>query len=174
MIVSQNVTLIFSPISKINCLATILFCKQTHFLHTISYKNKDMSIVTCAAGCVWVPNLTTWVYFQGHEDRYTIYVHASRDRPIHSSPIFAGRDIRSEKVSNYNWLKPVQSFFLANLHIPHWFMQKMFEKMFIPVQNYGLILKKCSVFSQSAISNDCRTSFFKRMDIFCRVWPRIY
>ncbi|KAF8687514.1 hypothetical protein HU200_006052 [Digitaria exilis] len=37
-------------------------------------------------------------FFMGHEDRYTIYVHASRDRPIHSSPIFAGRDIRSEKV----------------------------------------------------------------------------
>ncbi|XP_066370060.1 glycosyltransferase BC10-like isoform X3 [Miscanthus floridulus] len=37
-------------------------------------------------------------FFMGHEDRYTIYVHASRDRPVHSSPIFAGRDIRSEKV----------------------------------------------------------------------------
>ncbi|XP_062229722.1 glycosyltransferase BC10-like isoform X1 [Phragmites australis] len=37
-------------------------------------------------------------FFMGHEDRYTIYVHASRDRPIHTSPIFTGRDIRSEKV----------------------------------------------------------------------------
>jgi hypothetical protein len=37
-------------------------------------------------------------FFMGHEDRYSIYVHASRDRSIHSSPIFAGRDIRSEKV----------------------------------------------------------------------------
>jgi hypothetical protein len=174
MIVSQNVTLIFSPISKINCLATILFCKQTHFLHTISYKNKDMSIVTCAAGCVWVPNLTTWVYFQGHEDRYTIYVHASRDRPIHSSPIFAGRDIRSEKVSNYNWLKPVRSSFFLSKSVRSSLIYA--EKCLLTyiIQNYRLILKKCSVFSQSAIFNDCRTSFFKRMDIFCRVWPRIY
>lgn len=45
-----------------------------------------------------VLNPDTWVYFQGHEDRYTIYVHASRERPVHASPIFNGRDIRSEKV----------------------------------------------------------------------------
>jgi len=37
-------------------------------------------------------------FFMGHEDRYTIYVHASRERTVHASPIFAGRDIRSEKV----------------------------------------------------------------------------
>uniref|UniRef100_A0A0E0LF98 Uncharacterized protein n=1 Tax=Oryza punctata TaxID=4537 RepID=A0A0E0LF98_ORYPU len=37
-------------------------------------------------------------FFMGHEDRYTIYVHASRERPVHASPIFNGRDIRSEKV----------------------------------------------------------------------------
>jgi hypothetical protein len=37
-------------------------------------------------------------FFMGHEDRYTIYVHASRERTAHTSPIFAGKDIRSEKV----------------------------------------------------------------------------
>ncbi|KAE8806802.1 hypothetical protein D1007_16888 [Hordeum vulgare] len=37
-------------------------------------------------------------FFMGHEDRYTIYVHASREKTVHASPIFAGRDIRSEKV----------------------------------------------------------------------------
>ncbi|KAL5199249.1 hypothetical protein ABZP36_020452 [Zizania latifolia] len=37
-------------------------------------------------------------FLMGHEDRYTIYVHASRERPVHTSPIFNGKDIRSEKV----------------------------------------------------------------------------
>jgi hypothetical protein len=35
---------------------------------------------------------------QGHEGRYTIYVHASREKPEHVSPIFVGRDIHSDKV----------------------------------------------------------------------------
>ncbi|KAJ3696265.1 hypothetical protein LUZ60_001642 [Juncus effusus] len=37
-------------------------------------------------------------FFQGHEDRYTLYVHASREKPVHTSSLFIGRDIRSEKV----------------------------------------------------------------------------
>lgn len=35
---------------------------------------------------------------QGHEDRYSIYIHASRERPVHSSSLFVGREIHSEKV----------------------------------------------------------------------------
>ncbi|KAG2582474.1 glycosyltransferase BC10-like [Panicum virgatum] len=38
------------------------------------------------------------LFFKGHEGRYTIYVHASREKPEHVSPIFVGRDIHSEKV----------------------------------------------------------------------------
>ncbi|KAJ7966069.1 Core-2/I-branching beta-1,6-N-acetylglucosaminyltransferase family protein [Quillaja saponaria] len=37
-------------------------------------------------------------FFQGHEDRFSVYVHASRGKPAHASPYFVGRDIRSEKV----------------------------------------------------------------------------
>ncbi|XP_059645238.1 glycosyltransferase BC10 [Cornus florida] len=37
-------------------------------------------------------------FFQGHEDRFTIYVHASREKPVHLSRYFAGREIRSEQV----------------------------------------------------------------------------
>lgn len=37
-------------------------------------------------------------FFEGHEGRYTIYVHASREKPEHASPLFIDRDIRSEKV----------------------------------------------------------------------------
>ncbi|KAL6659061.1 hypothetical protein ACP70R_003101 [Stipagrostis hirtigluma subsp. patula] len=38
------------------------------------------------------------LFFKGHEGRYTIYVHASREKPEHVSPVFVGRDIHSEKV----------------------------------------------------------------------------
>ncbi|XP_020090487.1 uncharacterized protein LOC109711718 [Ananas comosus] len=37
-------------------------------------------------------------FFQGHEDRFTIYVHASREQPVHTSSLFIGRNIRSQKV----------------------------------------------------------------------------
>ncbi|KAL6843742.1 hypothetical protein ACP4OV_026313 [Aristida adscensionis] len=38
-------------------------------------------------------------FFEGHEGRYSIYVHASREKPEHVSPLFIGREIHSEKVS---------------------------------------------------------------------------
>ncbi|KQJ84453.1 uncharacterized protein LOC100845873 [Brachypodium distachyon] len=37
-------------------------------------------------------------FFEGHEGKYTIYVHASREKPEHVSPLFIGRDVHSEKV----------------------------------------------------------------------------
>ncbi|KAJ9702192.1 hypothetical protein PVL29_004098 [Vitis rotundifolia] len=37
-------------------------------------------------------------FFHGHEDRFTVYVHASSEKPVHVSRYFIGRDIRSEKV----------------------------------------------------------------------------
>ncbi|KAE8766611.1 hypothetical protein D1007_62140 [Hordeum vulgare] len=37
-------------------------------------------------------------FLQGHEGRYSIYIHASREKPVHSSPLFVNREIRSEKV----------------------------------------------------------------------------
>ncbi|KAM7268318.1 hypothetical protein ACFE04_010484 [Oxalis oulophora] len=37
-------------------------------------------------------------FFQGHEGQFSIYVHSSRDRPVHMSPYFANRDIRSDQV----------------------------------------------------------------------------
>ncbi|XP_012076317.1 glycosyltransferase BC10 [Jatropha curcas] len=37
-------------------------------------------------------------FFYGHEDRFTVYVHASRERTVHVSRYFIGRDIRSDKV----------------------------------------------------------------------------
>ncbi|CAL9078397.1 unnamed protein product [Musa textilis] len=37
-------------------------------------------------------------FFLGHEGRFSIYVHASREKPVHVSPLFVGREIRSAKV----------------------------------------------------------------------------
>ncbi|KAK1269050.1 hypothetical protein QJS04_geneDACA013970 [Acorus gramineus] len=37
-------------------------------------------------------------FFLGHDGRYSIYVHASREKPVHVSPIFRNTDIRSDKV----------------------------------------------------------------------------
>ncbi|XP_057424680.1 glycosyltransferase BC10-like [Lotus japonicus] len=39
------------------------------------------------------------VFFQGHEGKFTVYVHASREKPVHVSPYFVGRDIHSEPVA---------------------------------------------------------------------------
>ncbi|CAN1825499.1 Glycosyltransferase BC10 [Linum perenne] len=37
-------------------------------------------------------------FFEGHEERFTIYIHSSRNKPVHTSRYFAGRDIHSDKV----------------------------------------------------------------------------
>ncbi|KAL8096760.1 glycosyltransferase BC10-like [Apium graveolens] len=37
-------------------------------------------------------------FFQGHEDRFSVYVHASKEKPVHISRFFVDREIRSEKV----------------------------------------------------------------------------
>ncbi|XP_047322241.1 glycosyltransferase BC10-like [Impatiens glandulifera] len=37
-------------------------------------------------------------FFQGHEGRFSVYVHASKDKPVHSSRYFINREIRSDKV----------------------------------------------------------------------------
>lgn len=38
------------------------------------------------------------LFLQGHEDKFTVYVHASKEKPAHVSPYFVGRDIHSETV----------------------------------------------------------------------------
>ncbi|KAL2533429.1 Core-2/I-branching beta-1 [Abeliophyllum distichum] len=37
-------------------------------------------------------------FFQGHEGRFSVYVHASKDKPVHFSRYFINREIRSDKV----------------------------------------------------------------------------
>ncbi|RDX71286.1 hypothetical protein CR513_49390, partial [Mucuna pruriens] len=38
------------------------------------------------------------MFFKGHEGKFSIYIHASKEKPMHVSPYFVGRDIRSESV----------------------------------------------------------------------------
>ncbi|XP_010526371.1 PREDICTED: uncharacterized protein LOC104803954 [Tarenaya hassleriana] len=37
-------------------------------------------------------------FFQGHEGKFSIYIHASKERPSHVSPYFVDREIRSDEV----------------------------------------------------------------------------
>ncbi|CAA2950492.1 uncharacterized protein LOC111412154 [Olea europaea subsp. europaea] len=37
-------------------------------------------------------------FFQGHEGSFSVYVHASKDKPVHFSEYFINREIRSDKV----------------------------------------------------------------------------
>lgn len=39
-----------------------------------------------------------YVILQGHEGRFSVYVHASKDKPLHFSRYFINREIRSDKV----------------------------------------------------------------------------
>ncbi|CAA2971128.1 uncharacterized protein LOC111412154 [Olea europaea subsp. europaea] len=38
-------------------------------------------------------------FFQGHEGRFSVYVHASRNKPVHFSRYFINREIRSDEVA---------------------------------------------------------------------------
>uniref|UniRef100_A0A6N2N0S3 Uncharacterized protein n=1 Tax=Salix viminalis TaxID=40686 RepID=A0A6N2N0S3_SALVM len=37
-------------------------------------------------------------FFSGHEDRFSVYVHASKEKPVHVSRYFVNQDIRSDQV----------------------------------------------------------------------------
>ncbi|VFQ67342.1 unnamed protein product [Cuscuta campestris] len=41
------------------------------------------------------------IFFQGHEGKFSVYVHASKERPVHFSRYFVGREIRSAKVCGH-------------------------------------------------------------------------
>ncbi|KAG8069947.1 hypothetical protein GUJ93_ZPchr0006g42120 [Zizania palustris] len=60
-------------------------------------KNPKIALMFLTPGSL--PFEKLWENFlQGHEGRYSIYIHASRERPVHSSSLFVGREIHSEKV----------------------------------------------------------------------------
>ncbi|XP_068642285.1 glycosyltransferase BC10-like [Aristolochia californica] len=64
---------------------------------TIQSKNPKIAFMFLTPGSL--PFEKLWEkFFLGHEDRFSIYIHASREKPRHTSPLFVGREIHSEKV----------------------------------------------------------------------------
>ncbi|KAG8373954.1 hypothetical protein BUALT_Bualt11G0079500 [Buddleja alternifolia] len=54
-------------------------------------------------------------FFQGHEGRFSVYVHASKDKPVHFSRYFVNREIRSGQVDwGYISMVDVERRLLAN------------------------------------------------------------
>ena len=41
---------------------------------------------------------TTPILCQGHEGKFSVYVHASKEKPVHVSRYFAGRETHSNEV----------------------------------------------------------------------------
>ncbi|MQL73309.1 hypothetical protein Taro_005651 [Colocasia esculenta] len=66
-------------------------------LPSIHYTNPKIAFLFLTPGTL--PFERLWEkFFLGHEDRFSIYVHASREKPVHVSPLFMNKDIHSEKV----------------------------------------------------------------------------
>ncbi|EAZ01971.1 hypothetical protein OsI_24003 [Oryza sativa Indica Group] len=60
-------------------------------------KNPKIALMFLTPGTL--PFEKLWEKFlQGQEGRYSIYVHASREKPVHTSSLFVGRDIHSDAV----------------------------------------------------------------------------
>ncbi|XVF48153.1 hypothetical protein PTKIN_Ptkin03bG0168400 [Pterospermum kingtungense] len=60
-------------------------------------KNPKIAFLFLTPGTL--PFEALWAkFFHGHEDRFSVFVHASREKPVHTSHYFMGRDIHSEKV----------------------------------------------------------------------------
>ncbi|GMI81563.1 hypothetical protein like AT4G31350 [Hibiscus trionum] len=64
----------------------------------IQSKNSKIAFLYLTPGTL--PFEPLWdMFFRGHDGRFSVYVHASREKPVHSSDYFIGRDIRSESVA---------------------------------------------------------------------------
>ncbi|KAK1420872.1 hypothetical protein QVD17_22799 [Tagetes erecta] len=71
----------------------------SNILNTPPMKSKNPKIAFMFLSVGSLPFEKLWdKFFQGHEGRFSIYIHASRDKPVHSSSYFVNREIRSGKV----------------------------------------------------------------------------
>lgn len=78
-------------------LASRVVIRDILTLPSIPSKNSKIAFMFLTPGTL--PFEKLWEkFFLGNEGRYSIYVHASREKPVHLSPLFVGRDIRSDKV----------------------------------------------------------------------------
>jgi hypothetical protein len=83
-------------------------------------KNPKIALMFLTPGTL--PFEKLWEKFlQGQEGRYSIYVHASREKPVHTSSLFVGRDIHSDAVITFIFRNsvfnafPLIMFFIKDL-----------------------------------------------------------
>ncbi|KAJ6363130.1 hypothetical protein OIU78_003333 [Salix suchowensis] len=68
-------------------------------LNTPSIPTKKAKIAFMFLTTSLLPFEKLWdKFFSGHEDRFSVYVHASKEKPVHVSRYFVNRDVRSDKV----------------------------------------------------------------------------
>uniref|UniRef100_A0A5B6Z314 Core-2/I-branching beta-1,6-N-acetylglucosaminyltransferase family protein n=1 Tax=Davidia involucrata TaxID=16924 RepID=A0A5B6Z314_DAVIN len=68
-------------------------------LNTQSIQSKNPKIAFLFLSPGSLPFEKLWdKFFQGHEDKFSVYVHASKEKPVHLSHYFINREIRSNKV----------------------------------------------------------------------------
>ncbi|OAY69514.1 hypothetical protein ACMD2_24131 [Ananas comosus] len=78
-------------------IASRVVIKDILAMPSVPSKNQKIAFMFLTPGTL--PFEKLWEKFLlGHEGRFSIYVHASREKPVHVSPFFVGRDIRSQKV----------------------------------------------------------------------------
>ncbi|KAE9609195.1 hypothetical protein Lal_00020551 [Lupinus albus] len=71
--------------------------KEMLKIHPLMTKTSKVAFLFMSPGSL--PFEKLWhIFFQGHDGKFSIYVHASKEKPVHVSRYFAGRDIRSEPV----------------------------------------------------------------------------
>ncbi|KAG6769405.1 hypothetical protein POTOM_025036 [Populus tomentosa] len=68
-------------------------------LNTPSIPTKKAKIAFMFLTTSLLPFEKLWdKFFSGHEDRFSVYVHASKEKPVHVSRYFVDRDVRSDQV----------------------------------------------------------------------------
>ena len=58
-------------------------------------------------------------YSQGHEGKFSVYIHASKERPVHYSRYFVNREIRSDEVCRDFLMILLSVNMKMNVCLPH-------------------------------------------------------
>ncbi|KAF8042603.1 hypothetical protein BT93_A1058 [Corymbia citriodora subsp. variegata] len=71
-----------------------------HILNTHPLKPKNPKVAFMFLTLHLLPFEKLWdKFFQGHEGRFTVYVHSSEEKPVHVSRYFIDRDVWSDQVA---------------------------------------------------------------------------
>ncbi|KAK4797730.1 hypothetical protein SAY86_030056 [Trapa natans] len=78
-------------------IASRVVIKEILSTPPIEIRNPKIAFMFLSSGSL--PFEKLWdKFFRGHEERFTVYVHSSKGKPVHVSRYFINRDIRSEQV----------------------------------------------------------------------------